>query len=110
VRSRCESVVGLELDHRPDRDAHGGERVLERLKLREQVWLDALARLVIGPEVIAEGLDHVIGSDADVCGAGLDHLQHRVQHPGNGAKRLVLALVEGALPVEMAEQLVGSVD
>src|SRR5882672_6898311 len=23
VRSRCESVVGLELDHRPDRDAHG---------------------------------------------------------------------------------------
>ena len=34
MRGRRERVVGLELDHRPDRDAHRGERFLERMELR----------------------------------------------------------------------------
>ena len=72
--------------------------------------LDAVAGLVVGPEVVAERLDHVVGGDAEVGGAALDHLEHGVQHAGHGAERLVLALVEAALPVEVAEQLVGAVD
>jgi hypothetical protein len=34
IRGRRERVIGLELDHRPGRHAHGDERVFERMKLR----------------------------------------------------------------------------
>ena len=57
ARRRGERVVGLELDHRPDDDAHRGERVLERMELREQRRLDAGRGLVAGPQVVAERLD-----------------------------------------------------
>ena len=88
ARGRGERVVGLELDHRPDGDSHGRERLLERLELREQRRVDARARLVPGPQVVAERLDHVVGRDADVRRAALEHLQHRVQHAGRRAERL----------------------
>ena len=61
-----ERVVGLELDHRPDDHAHRRERLLERLELRPQRRLDAVAGLVARPEVVAERLDDVVGRDADV--------------------------------------------
>ena len=49
-----EPVISFELDHRPDRDAHRAERVLEWEKLRIQVWLDSFACLVVRPELVAE--------------------------------------------------------
>ena len=107
---RGECVVGLQLDHRPYRDAHRRERVLERLELGEQRAVDAGAGLVARPEVVAERLDHVIGRDADVRRAGLEHLQHRVQHAGRGAERLTVAPAAAPAAVEVAEQLVGAVD
>ena len=79
-RGGRERVVRLELDHRPHDDAHRGQRLFERMELREQRRLDALAGLVARPEVVAERLDDVIGRDADVRRALLQHLQHRVQH------------------------------
>ena len=91
ARGRSERVVGLELDHRPDRDAHRRERLLERLELRAQCGVDALAGLVAGPQIVAERLDDVVGRDADVRRARLDHLQHRVQHADHGAERLASA-------------------
>ena len=105
-----ECVVGFELDHRPHGHAHRGERFLERMKLRPQRGLDAVAGLVAGPEVVAERLDDVIGRDADVRGAAFDHLEHGVEHAEHGAEGLVLPLVEAAQAVEMTEQLVGAVD
>ena len=39
-----ERVVGLELDHGPDGHAHGGERLFQRVELREERALDALRR------------------------------------------------------------------
>ena len=72
--------------------------------------LDALAGLVARPQVVAERLDDVIGGDADVRGALLDHLQHRVQHADHRAERPVLALVEAPQAVEVTEQLVRPVD
>ena len=72
--------------------------------------IDAGAGLVARPEVVAEGLDDVIGRDADVRRAGLEHLQHGVQHAGRGAERLTVAPAAAAAAVEMAEQLVGAVD
>src|SRR2546421_5133433 len=68
-------VVRLELDHGPYGHAHGGEGVFERMELREQGGVDALTRLVLGPERVAERLDDVIGGDAHVRGALLDLLQ-----------------------------------
>ncbi len=48
-RGRSEGVIGLELDHRPYDNSHRGERLFERVKLREQRGLDAGAGLVSGP-------------------------------------------------------------
>ena len=109
-RSRCERVVGLELDHRPGDDTHRDQRFLERPELGLQHRLDAIARLVAVPQIIAEGFDHVIGGDADVRRAALDHLQHALQHADDSAMGAVGALVEAAHAVKVAEQLVGSVD
>ena len=91
ARGRGERVVGLELDHRPHGDAHRGERLLERLELRQQRRVDALPGLVARPQVVAERLDHVVGGDADVRRARLEHLQDRVQHAGRGAERRSVA-------------------
>ena len=110
ARGRRERIVRLELDHRPDHDAHRAQRLLERMELRKQRGLDAGRGLVAGPQVVAERLDDVIGRDADMRRALLDHLQHRLQHAAHGAERAVLALVEAAVAVEVAEQLVGAVD
>ena len=108
-RGGGQRVVGLELDHRPHRDAHRGERLFQGMELRPERAIDAFAGLVVGPELVPERLDDVIGGDAEVGGALLDHLEHGVQQAGDGAEGLVLALVEAAQAVEMAEQLVGAV-
>jgi hypothetical protein len=110
ARRGCERIVGLQLDHRPDRDAHRGERLLERMELREEGGLDPIAGFVAGPELVSERLDDMIGRHADVRLSRLDHLQHGLQHADHGAERWILALVEAAQPVEMAEQLIRTVD
>src|SRR5262249_54165780 len=92
VRRRRERVVGLELDHRPDDDAHRGEPLLERVELPEQRPLHALGGLVAGPEAVAERLDDVVGRDAHVRRAALEHLGDRMEDAGDGAERRVGAL------------------
>jgi hypothetical protein len=79
------------------------------MELREQCWLDALSGLVAGPKLIAERLDYVISGHADVGGTTFDHLQDSVQYADDSAERLVLAVVESALAIEMAKQLVGAI-
>ena len=76
MRRRSERVIGFELDHRPHDHAHRRERLFERMELREQRGLDACAGLVAGPEPIAKRFDDVIGRDAEIGGAVLDHLEH----------------------------------
>src|SRR3954454_11045867 len=80
------------------------------MELLEEGTLDALASLVVWPELVPERLDHVVGRHAEVRRTTLDHLEHGVQHARDGAEWLVLALVEAALAVEVAEELVGTVD
>src|SRR5690606_9766126 len=58
----------------------------------------------------AEGFDDVIGGDAQMRGAFLEHLQHRAEHAIDGGMGLVLALVEAPLAVEMAEEFIGAVE
>ncbi len=52
----------------------------------------------------------MVGGHADMYLAALDELEHALQHAGHGAERPVMALVEAALAVEVAEELVGAVD
>ena len=80
------------------------------MELREQRRLDAFAGLVVRPEFVAKRFDDVVGGDADMRGALLEHLQHRLQYTDHGAVGLVLALVEAAQPIEVPVQLVGAVD
>src|SRR6266850_5581392 len=110
MRGRREAVVGLEVRHGPDRHSHGGERLLERMELRPERGIDALAGLVAEVELVAEGFNDVIGRHPDVRGSRLDHLEHGSDHPRDRAEGSVLALVESAEAVEVAEELVGAVD
>src|SRR5207302_2403995 len=105
-----ESVVSFELDHGPDSHPHGRERFFEWVELREKCGLDAFPGLVTRPEVVAEGLDDMIGRHPDVSCPRLDHLQHRMQHADHGAEGWILALVEAAQAVEVAVQFVRAVD
>ena len=109
-RPRRERVVRFQLDHGPNDDSHGGERILERLELRRERGIDPLPCLVAGPERVAEGLDDVVGGDADVGGPLLDHLQDRVEHAGHGAQRRIFLQFGAAQAVKVTEQLVRAVD
>ncbi len=89
MRGRSERIIGFELDHRPDDNAHRRERLLERMELREQRGLDAGAGLVVRPKPIAKRLDHVIGGDAKIRVAVLQHLKNGLQHTDDRAVRPV---------------------
>ena len=80
------------------------------MELREQRTLDAGAGLVVRPKPIAKRFDHVVGGDAEVRVAVLDHLKHGLQHANDRAVRAVHAFVEPAQAVEVTEQFVGAVD
>jgi hypothetical protein len=110
MRGRSERIIGFEVDHRPDDNPHRRERLLERMELLEQRALDARAGLVARPKPITKRLDHVVGGNADVSVAVLDHLQHRLQHANDGTIRAVFAFCEPAQPVEVTEELVSAVD
>ena len=94
-----------------DRDAHRDQRLLERMELRAQRRLDAGAGLVARPELVAERLDDVIGRDADVRRAALDHLAAPYcSTPTTAPNGRSLPLLNAAQAVEVAEELVGAVD
>src|SRR6185437_7262356 len=67
------------------------------------------ARLVPGPQPVAKRLDDVIGCDADVRRALLEHLQDRLQHADDAAERAV-GFGESPQAVEVPEELVSAVD
>src|SRR4029077_449439 len=54
MRGRSERIIGFELDHRPDHNAHRRERLLERMELRAQRGLDAGAGVVVAPPPISQ--------------------------------------------------------
>src|SRR2546425_792336 len=89
-----ERVVGLELDHGPDHHAERAQRVLERLELGVEHGIDALARLVTGPQRVAKRFDDVIGGHAQVGRAALEHAEDRPDDTADRAERL------GSVPVE----------
>src|SRR6266853_3158365 len=105
-----ERIVGFQLDHGPYRHSQRAERILERMKLREQCRLDAVTGLVVGPKSITEGFDDVIGRNSQMRRSFLDHLQHGMEHAVYGAEGSIVALAEAAQTVEVAEQLVGAVN
>ena len=51
----------------------------------------------------------MISGHADVGGTTFDHLQDSVQYADDSAEGLVLAVVESALAIEMAKQLIGAI-
>ena len=108
-RGRGESIVGFELDHRPDHDAHRRQRLLERVELRPQRGVDAGPGLVAVPQLVAERLDDVVRGHADVRRPGLDHLQNHLQHAPHCPERRI-ALLHPADAVEVAKELIGAVD
>src|SRR5204863_1054459 len=66
VRSRGEAIVGLELDHRPHRDAHRAQPLFQRPKLRPPARLVPFPGFGVRPGVVAERFNHMVGGDAYV--------------------------------------------
>ena len=110
ARRRRQRVVGFELDHRPHRDAERLRPSSSSGNCAKQLRRHAAARLVAGPQVVAERLDHVVGGDADVGRALLEHPQHRAEH-ATDRRDLHAVGVEVRRHAEVvAEELVGAVD
>ena len=78
--------------------------------MRAQGGLDPGAVLVVRPKSIAKRLNHVIGRDAEVGVAVLDHLQNGLQHADDRAVRAVLTFRKPAQAVEVTEELVSAID
>ena len=110
MRGGSERIIGFELDHRPDDNAHRRERLLERMELREQRGLDAGTGLVVRRKPVAKRLDHVIGRDTDVNGVALQHLKNGLQYANDRAVRTIFAFGKPAQPVKVAKQFVGTVN
>jgi hypothetical protein len=83
-RCRRQRIVCLVFDHRPDHDAERLQGLFERNELREKIRIDPRTRLESRPEPVAKRLDDVIGGDADVGDAAIDHPEDRAD---DGAHR-----------------------
>ena len=104
-------IVGLELDHGPNDDAERAQRLLERLELAVQQRVDALARLVVRPERVAERFDDVIGGHSHVRGAAFEHAENGSDDTTDRPELRRRAPVERRRGrEEVAEQLVRPVD
>jgi hypothetical protein len=103
-------VVRLELDHRPNDNAHCSQSLFERLELLAKGRLDAVARLVVAPQFVTERLDHVIRGHADVRGPFLDHLECGVEHTHHRAELPVFPVIETTQAIKVPEKFVRSVD
>ncbi len=110
-RRRGQRVVGLVLHHRPHRDAERLQGRLQERELGEQLGVHAGAGLVVIPEVVPEGLDHLVGRHAHVGGPALQHRQHRLHdRPGTADLHAARIPVAGPGGEMLAEELVGAVD
>src|SRR5947208_2400540 len=105
-----EGVVRFEVDHRPYGHPEGAQRVLEQRELRQQLRLDARARLVAGPHVVAERLDDVVRRHADMRRALLEQRERRAEHAPHGVDLDAVAVEMAGQREVVPEQLVGSVD
>jgi peptidyl-prolyl cis-trans isomerase A (cyclophilin A) len=110
ARAGRETVVGFEIGHRPNGDAHRGETVFERLKLRDQRRLHSIAGFVAGPQIVSEGFNDVVRRNGKMRRARLEHLEHGVQYADDGAERWVFTFGEAADAVEVTEQFIGPVE
>ena len=109
-RPRRQPVIGLQLFHGPDLYPHRPQRVLEGVELGQKVGVDAVARLVAGPEVVAEGLDDVVRGDGHVGRAALQHAEKRGQHAAQTAHGSPGGVQGRGRAEVVAEELVGAVD
>ena len=111
LHRRCaHGVVGLVLDHGEDPEARRREHRLEQRELGEEFRRHALAGLVALEHLVAEGLDHLVGGDADVGGALLEHSEDRADDRPRGRHLAAVGRHVRWHREVVAEQLVRSVD
>ena len=109
MRRGRQRIVGFDLDHRPHGHAHCNQRLFEWMELRAQNPLDAFAGLVLGPEIVAERFNDVIGRDSDVRRAVFEHLCHGMEHARHRAEWRI-GFLEAPDAVEVTKQFVGAVN
>ena len=109
-RRRGQRIVRLVFDHGPDRDPERLQHFFEQPELRQEVGVDARAGLVSRPQAVAERLDDVIGGDAHVRGAAIDHAEDRADDAAHGADLTAVLVARRGHGVEVPEQLIRAVD
>jgi hypothetical protein len=105
-----QGVVGLLLDHRPDANAKRLDRLLEQRELRQEIRVDPGTRLVEGPQLVAERLDHVVRSHPEVGGAVLEDREGGPQYPPDRAHLVAARVAMRRHGEEVTEQLVRPVE
>jgi len=60
--------------------------------LRPEIGINALARLVSRPQVIAERLDHVVGRYGDVGDTAFDHAQDGREYAPDGGDLVAISI------------------
>ncbi len=106
----AKTVVGFELDHRPDDDALPGERFFEQRELREQRGIDAFARSCNRATSRCGTIDDMVGRNGDVRSAAAHEAEHRRDDAADGTDLAALTVLVGRHRVEMTEQFVRAVD
>jgi len=106
---RRESIVRLKFHPGPNHDAGGGKDFFKDRELRPQVGLNTFAGLVTGPEIVAIGLNDLIGCHGQMGGAFLDHAEHRSQDPAYRSDLTSLRVPRRGERVKVTKQLVRAV-
>src|SRR6516225_7498473 len=102
-RGRSECIVGLEFDHRPHQHSHRLQRLFENWELREECRIYAFASLIARIKVVSEGLNHMVGRDADVSRSSFNHRENRSKHAANCTNLLPGGVFGRRHRVEVAE-------
>ena len=86
------------------------ERLFEQRKLRPQIRVNPFAGFVIGPQFIAERLDHLIGRHTDVRRATLNQTQQRREYASHRGHLTTIAIARRGKRVIVPEQFVSAID
>ena len=107
-RSR-KRIIGLKFDHRPNYNACRRQNLFKPRELGQKIGLDTFTGLIIWPQLVAEGFDHVIGGDRDMRCPFFDHAQHGGQNPANRSNFMPLVVTRRRQRVVVPKQFVGAV-
>lgn len=108
-RTGTHGVISLEGHHGPDDNSHRSDGLLEQIELRSDQGVHIRTVLVLGPEIVAKRLHHVVRGDAYVGRSVLEQSGHGPKHSPDRCDLLTRSSLMTRKGEEVAEQLICAV-